>query len=134
MFSFVMDARSLITRPAYPTHDRARLGRDQGIAWTGAGKIARVDVSTDGGTTWNAATLQEPVLSRPYAFRHRMEVDRRRGDPHEPRGGRDRLRAADPRRRCWRSGPGTPTYHLNPITGWVVRADGAVVFREEPWG
>ena len=31
-------------------------------------------------------------------------------------------------------GPGTATYHLNPITGWVVGADGAVVFKEEAWG
>src|SRR4029079_13859790 len=30
-------------------------------------------------------------------------------------------------------GPGTTTYHLNPITGWVVRADGSVVYNEETW-
>ena len=28
-------------------------------------------------------------------------------------------------------GPGTTGYHLNPITGWVVRADGTVVYKEE---
>ena len=30
-------------------------------------------------------------------------------------------------------GPGTTGYHLNPITGWVVRPDGSVVYREEAW-
>ena len=24
-------------------------------------------------------------------------------------------------------------YHLNPITGWLVRPDGTVVYRAEPW-
>ena len=33
-----------------------------GLAWSGRGKIARVEVSTDGGKTWNLAALQEPVL------------------------------------------------------------------------
>jgi DMSO/TMAO reductase YedYZ molybdopterin-dependent catalytic subunit len=31
--------------------------RVHGAAWTGAGKIAKVEVSTDGGTTWNEAAL-----------------------------------------------------------------------------
>jgi len=30
-------------------------------------------------------------------------------------------------------GPGTATYHLNPITGWVVQPDGRVVYKEESW-
>jgi sulfane dehydrogenase subunit SoxC len=33
-----------------------------GLAWSGRGKIARVEVSTDGGKTWNLAALQDPVL------------------------------------------------------------------------
>src|SRR5205814_10047369 len=50
MFSFVMDTKSIITFPAYPVilHDRGwwEIG---GIAWSGRGRITRVDVSTDGG-------------------------------------------------------------------------------------
>ena len=30
-------------------------------------------------------------------------------------------------------GPGSSFYHLNPITGWLIRADGTVVYRQEPW-
>ena len=33
-----------------------------GLAWSGRGKIARVEVSTDGGKTWSLAALQDPVL------------------------------------------------------------------------
>ncbi len=33
----------------------------EGRAWSGSGAIARVDVSTDGGATWQAAALDEPV-------------------------------------------------------------------------
>ena len=35
-----------------------------GIAWSGHGKIKRVDVSVDGGKNWQEAQLQEPVLTR----------------------------------------------------------------------
>ena len=30
-------------------------------------------------------------------------------------------------------GPGSGPYHLNPITGWRLRANGEVVFRTEKW-
>jgi sulfane dehydrogenase subunit SoxC len=33
-----------------------------GIAWSGRGKIEKVEISTDGGATWDEAALQEPVL------------------------------------------------------------------------
>ena len=31
-------------------------------------------------------------------------------------------------------GPGAAGYHLNPITGWVVKADGSVFNKQEAWG
>ena len=34
------------------------------IAWSGHGKINRVDVSVDDGKSWQQAQLQEPVLTR----------------------------------------------------------------------
>ena len=33
-----------------------------GLAWTGAGTVRRVEISTDGGTTWNDAEIEEPAL------------------------------------------------------------------------
>src|SRR5256884_1816313 len=71
MFSFLMDARSLITYPAFPVTLTRGWSEINGIAWSGSGKIARVDVSTDGGATWSAAKLQEPVLPKAHTrFRH----------------------------------------------------------------
>ena len=106
-----------------------------GIAWTGSGRIRRVDVSTDGGKTWTGeATLQDPVLPKAHTLQTSMAMDRRRGRDHEPRCRRNRLRAADAQELLKLRGPGTTGYHLNPITGWVVQADGRVVYKEEAWG
>jgi len=135
MFSFAMDARSLITSPAYPKTIERGWNEIGGIAWTGAGKIRQVDVSTDGGRTWNAASLQEPVLARAHTrFRYEWKWN---GEPSilmsraiDETGYTQPTRAELLAQR----GPGTATYHLNPITGWVVGADGVVVFKEEAWG
>ncbi len=35
-----------------------------GLAWSGRGKVRRVDVSVDGGRNWRTARLQEPVLTK----------------------------------------------------------------------
>ena len=35
-----------------------------GLAWSGRGKIRRVDVSLDGGRNWKTARLETPVLSK----------------------------------------------------------------------
>ena len=35
-----------------------------GLAWSGRGKIKKVDVSIDGGRNWKAARLESPVLSK----------------------------------------------------------------------
>lgn len=64
-FTFYMEAKSIITKPSgeqrVPTPGFVEI---TGLAWSGRGKIAKVDVSVDGGATWVPATLQEPVLSR----------------------------------------------------------------------
>jgi len=35
-----------------------------GLAWSGRGKVTKVDVSVDGGNTWKAARLENPVLTK----------------------------------------------------------------------
>src|SRR3954462_1618744 len=64
-FTFYMEAKSIITRPS----GGHRLGSPgfheiTGISWSGHGKIKRVDVSIDGGKSWQEAQLQEPILTR----------------------------------------------------------------------
>lgn len=64
-FSFVIDARSVITRPSGGHRLRGPGFQEvTGIAWTGHGRISRVEVSFDGGATWADAELQSPVLPR----------------------------------------------------------------------
>jgi len=58
-FTYEMGVKSVITRPsAGMTLPGVGLHEISGIAWSGAGRIARVEVSTDGGASWKAAALQ----------------------------------------------------------------------------
>ena len=131
MFSFVMDTKSIITHPAYPTRLPERgFWEIKGLAWSGRGKIARVDVSTDGGRTWKKAELQEPVLPKCHTrFRLGWEWD----------GSTATLmsRATDETGQTQPTlaelkevrGPGS-SYHYHHIRAWTVREDGSVVFGE----
>ncbi|HEY0583776.1 MAG TPA: sulfite dehydrogenase, partial [Chloroflexota bacterium] len=64
-FTFVMEAKSTITWPTPAIGSLTGPGplEIRGIAWSGRGKITRVEVSTDGGQSWGQARLEEPVLS-----------------------------------------------------------------------
>ena len=66
-FTFIMEAKSLITHPS-PGHRLQGTGLYQisGLAWSGRGKVKKVEVSADGGKTWAEAELQEPVLSKSF--------------------------------------------------------------------
>ena len=66
-FSFEMDVKSVITRPS-GGQKLVRRGRHQisGLAWSGRGRVARVEVSCDGGGTWRDAALEGPVLSKAF--------------------------------------------------------------------
>ena len=64
-FTFVMGVKSVITTPsAVMKLNGPGFHEISGIAWTGSGKIRRVEVSVDGGKSWDQAVLQEPVLDR----------------------------------------------------------------------
>ena len=63
--TFVMGVKSVITTPsAVMKLNGPGFYEISGIAWTGSGKIRRVEVSVDGGKSWDQAVLQEPVLDR----------------------------------------------------------------------
>jgi sulfane dehydrogenase subunit SoxC len=129
MFSFVMDAKSLITFPAYPVILPERGWWEiSGIAWSGRGRVTTVEVSTDGGMRWARAALEQPVLSKCHTrFRYLWNWD----------GGATTLlsRATDetgyvqPTLEQLRTARGIGTYyHFNHIRAWRVRRDGAVTF------
>jgi len=65
-FTFVMDAKSIITSPSpqAPINHKRGFTVLSGIAWSGRGKIARVDVSLDGGRNWQSARLDGSVWDK----------------------------------------------------------------------
>ena len=130
-FTYTMEAKSVIT---FPSGEMKLPGPGfyeiTGLAWTGRGKIERVEVSTDGGKTWALANLQDQIL--PLAttrFRYPWIWD---GKP------------AVLMSRCTdETGYVQPTlkqlvdirgvngkfgsfYHLNAVFSWGVAADGSV--------
>jgi sulfane dehydrogenase subunit SoxC len=129
MFSFEMDAKSLITYPAYPVRlpDRGFF-EISGYAWSGRGRIARVDVSVDGGASWGAAALQDPVLPKSLTrFRYGWEW---RGEPaHLLSRAVDDTGYVQPTVAQLRAARGPRSrYHYNGIRGWSVASDGTVEF------
>jgi sulfane dehydrogenase subunit SoxC len=64
-FTLVMEAKSVITRPSGGQRLTAHGFHEiSGLAWSGRGRITAVDVSTDGGRSWQRTRLDEPVLSK----------------------------------------------------------------------
>jgi len=63
-FSLVMEAKSVITSPSGQQQIHPGFQEIRGLAWSGRGRVTKVEVSVDGGRTWQGAQLQEPVLPK----------------------------------------------------------------------
>jgi sulfane dehydrogenase subunit SoxC len=130
-FSFVMDAKSTITFPAYPyILPEKGWWEIRGIAWSGRGRITRVDVTTDGGRAWVPAQLQEPVLPKcATRFRHIWNWDG--GEAVLMSRATDETGYVQPdlETQIAERGEGT-SYHYNTIRPWKVEADGRVFFAQ----
>lgn len=63
-FQLRMDTNSVITQPSGMMQIQPGYNRISGFAWSGHGKIAKVEISTDGAKTWQQAQLSLPVLSK----------------------------------------------------------------------
>ena len=126
-FYYPMDVKSVITQPSPGLNMQgAGLYQITGLAWSGKGKISKVEVSADAGRSWAPAALQEPIL--PIAFT-RFHI------PWKWDGGPATLqsRATDeagnvqPTREQQIAERGNKTiYHYNAINSWAVSEQGAL--------
>ena len=125
--TFVMDAKSFITFPS-PGHKLKGPGLYQisGLAWSGRGRIAEVEVSADGGKTWAEAQLQEPLLSKCFTrFRLPWRWD---GAPLVMKSrATDETGYVQPERTALVAERGRNGYfHYNAIVAWAVAQDGSL--------
>jgi sulfane dehydrogenase subunit SoxC len=97
-----------------------------GLAWSGRGKIKRVDVSVDGGKSWRTARLETPVLSKCLT---RFNIDWAwDGSPVVLQSRAiDETDYVQPKINQLRAVRGTKSiYHNNAIQSWQVAASGEV--------
>jgi len=97
-----------------------------GIAWSGRGKIKRVDVSVDGGRNWREARMESPILSKALTrFNINWVWD---GKPAILQSRAiDETGYVQPPIRMLREVRGTRSiYHNNAIQSWKVDTNGEV--------
>jgi sulfane dehydrogenase subunit SoxC len=126
-FVFPIETKSVITHPSPGlTLKAAGLYEISGLAWSGYGKIARVEVSADGGKSWALAALQDPVLPKALTrFRIPWRWD---GGPAVLQSrATDSSGYVQPTRAALIAERGAKTfYHFNGITSWAIGDHGEV--------
>jgi len=126
-FTFEMDAKSVITSPSpqAPVKNKGFLVIS-GLAWSGRGKVTRVDVSLDGGRNWRAAKIDGPVLDKAcvrfyaeteWSGQELLLQSRAMDDSGYVQPSKDELRKV--------RGVNS-IYHNNGIQTWAVKANGEV--------
>jgi sulfane dehydrogenase subunit SoxC len=127
LFTFPMAVKSVITSPS-PGLNLAGAGVYQisGIAWSGRGRIRRVDVSADGGKTWAEAALDTHVL--PQSLTRFRAAWRWNGAPATLLSRAvDETGDIQPTRAEVMAGRAPESfYHYNGIQAWRIGAEGEV--------
>jgi sulfane dehydrogenase subunit SoxC len=127
MLTYPMEVKSIITSPSTGLALRQPGTYEiTGLAWSGGGKIARVEVSADGGRSWGDAALAEPVLAKSFT-RFRMAW-RWSGEPAVLMSRAiDETGAVQPTRASFIAERGERmNYHNNAIQAWSVATGGEV--------
>ena len=126
-FTSIQECKSVITSPSggQTLLDRGHYNVS-GLAWSGRGRIRRVDVSFDGGRNWRTARLEAPVLSKALTrFNISWTWD---GAPALLQSRAiDETGYVQPKIAQLRAVRGTRSiYHNNAIQSWRVAASGEV--------
>lgn len=126
-FTSIQEVKSVITSPS-----GGQLLLDKGyqnitgLAWSGRGKIKRVDVSVDGGRNWRTARLQAPVLSKALT-RFNIDWVWDGGPAILQARAVDETGHVQPKINQLRAVRGTRSiYHNNAIQSWKVVESGEV--------
>ncbi len=126
-YTWIQEAKSVITSPS---GGQVILDRGQheitGLAWSGRGRVRRVDVSTEGGRNWRTARLQEPVLTKSLT-RFRIDWTWDGGGAMLQSRVIDETGYVQPTYRQLREVRGTRSiYHNNAVQTWRVDSSGEV--------
>lgn len=125
-FTFVMEAKSVITSPSGGHRIEPGFVEIRGLAWSGRGKITTVEVSMDGGRMWKQAQLQEPVLPKCHT-RFRFGWRWKGEDVLLQSRCTDETGYVQPTRSALVAARGVhSSYHYNAIQTWQVGPDGQV--------
>jgi sulfane dehydrogenase subunit SoxC len=126
-YSSIQECKSVITTPSggQTLLDRG-FQNVTGLAWSGRGRVKRVDVSFDGGRNWRTARLESPVLPKCLT---RFNIDWIwNGSPAILQSrAMDDTGYVQPRINQLRAVRGTRSiYHNNAIQSWKVAESGEV--------
>ncbi len=126
-YSSVQECKSVITTPS---GGQVLLNKGQynvtGIAWSGRGRVRRVDVSFDGGRNWKEARLENPVLPKSLT-RFNIDWVWNGGPAILQSRAIDDTGYVQPKIAQLRAVRGTRSiYHNNAIQSWLVTANGEV--------
>ncbi len=126
-YSGVQEVKSVITSPSGGQKLTTKGYYEiTGLAWSGRGKVKRVDVSTDGGRNWRTARLQEPVLTKALT-RFRIDWNWNGSPALLQSRAVDETGHVQPAIAALREVRGTRSiYHNNAIQTWRVQPDGEV--------
>lgn len=126
-FTFAMGVKSIITRPS-PGLKLSAPGYYEitGLAWSGHGRIAKVEISTDSGQSWVEARLD--ALDQPMALRRFTAAWHWDGEPATLMSrATDERGNVQPWRQQWLELYGAmQAYHCNAIQSWRVERSGEV--------
>lgn len=126
-YTWIQEAKSVITSPSGGQVIEHRGYREiRGLAWSGRGKVQRVDVSADGGRNWRTAKLEAPVLAKALT---RFRIDWNwTGEPALLQSRViDETGYVQPTIRALREVRGKRSiYHNNAVQTWRIDATGDV--------
>ena len=126
-FTYEMGVKSVITRPSPGMTLPGRGAHEiSGIAWSGAGRVVKVEVSTDGGAGWRMASLHGEQFPKSLVrFRLPWEWDGAQSILQSC--ATDEKGNVQPTRKAFiaQFAPDV-RFHNNSINSWAVNADGSV--------